>query len=113
MVSRVHAGDGRLLAEFSAERRVFVPIESVPDLVKRAFISAEDKNFYWHPGIDPVGILRAIVVNIRNIGQGRRPVGASTITQQVAQNFLLSKEVSIERKRPWSPFLSAPRSSTS
>lgn len=98
VVSRVHAGDGRLLAEFSAERRIFVPIESVPDLVRQAFISAEDKHFYTHPGIDPFGIARAIISNIRNIGSGRRPIGASTITQQVAQNFLLTNEVSLARK---------------
>ncbi len=99
VVSRVHAGDGRLLAEFSAERRIFIPIESVPELVKQAFISAEDKRFYTHLGIDPQGILRAIVTNIKNIGQGRRPVGASTITQQVAQNFLLdNKDITIARK---------------
>lgn len=99
VVSRVHAGDGRLLAEFSAERRIFIPIESVPELIKQAFISAEDKRFYSHFGIDPRGIMRAIVTNIRNIGKGRRPVGASTITQQVAQNFLLdNKDITFARK---------------
>ena len=74
------------------------PIQAVPDLIKAAFLSAEDKNFYEHDGIDIPGIIRAAVVNLRNRGSGKRPVGASTITQQVAKNFLLSNEVSYERK---------------
>ncbi len=98
ITTRVHAGDGRLLAEYAVERRVFVPIEEVPGRVIHAFIAAEDKNFYRHFGIDPVGILRAVITNVRNLQRGRRLVGASTITQQVAQNFLLSKDVSLERK---------------
>ncbi len=98
ITTRVHAGDGSLLAEFAVQQRVFVPIETVPDIVRNAFLAAEDQNFYDHPGIDPVGIARAMVTNIKNIGTGRRPEGASTITQQVAQNFLLTKDVSIERK---------------
>ncbi|MDX1711151.1 MAG: penicillin-binding protein 1A [Rhodovibrionaceae bacterium] len=97
-VTRVHAGDGRLLAEYAIEKRVFVPIESIPGRVIDAFLSAEDKTFYDHPGVDFTGIARAAVTNLKNLGQDRRPVGASTITQQVAKNFLLSNEVSIERK---------------
>lgn len=98
VTTRVHAGDGSLLAEYAVQRRVFVPVSTMPELVKNAFLSAEDKNFYSHPGVDVVGVMRAAISNIRNIGTGRRPEGASTITQQVAQNFLLSKDVSIERK---------------
>ncbi|GAB4224576.1 MAG: penicillin-binding protein 1A [Kiloniellaceae bacterium] len=97
-VTRVHAGDGRLLAEYATEKRVFVPITAIPRRVVNAFLSAEDKNFYDHPGIDFVSVLRAIVTNIANLGSNRRPVGASTITQQVAKNFLLTNEVSYERK---------------
>lgn len=98
IVTRLYAGDGRLMAEFAQEKRVFMPIESVPDLVKQAFISAEDKKFYTHPGVDFVAIMRAVLLNVKNIGTGRRPIGASTITQQVAKNFLLTNEVSYERK---------------
>ncbi|MBU0725993.1 MAG: penicillin-binding protein 1A [Alphaproteobacteria bacterium] len=97
-VTRVHAGDGRLLAEYATERRVFVPIDAMPKRVINAFLSAEDKNFYTHPGIDIQGIARAAIQNIAAIGSNRRPVGASTITQQVAKNFLLTNEVSIDRK---------------
>lgn len=97
IVTRAYAVDGRLLAEFAAEKRVYVPIANVPPRVIDAFLSAEDKNFYTHPGVDFMGIARAMVTNIRNFGS-RRPVGASTITQQVAKNFLLTNEVSIERK---------------
>jgi len=98
VTTRVHAGDGSLLAEYAVERRVFVPVSVMPRRVINAFLSAEDKNFYRHPGIDMVGVARAVVTNLRNYGKGRRPVGASTITQQVAQNFLLTKDVSITRK---------------
>ena len=97
-VTRVHAGDGRLLAEFSLEKRVYVPIQAIPQRVINAFLAAEDKNFYSHPGVDFRSVLRAVVTNIINIGRGRRPVGASTITQQVAKTFLLTNEVSVERK---------------
>ncbi len=97
-VTRVHAGDGRLLAEFSLEKRVYVPIQAIPPRVVAAFLAAEDKNFYNHPGVDFRSVARAVVTNIINIGRGRRPVGASTITQQVAKNFLLTNEVSVERK---------------
>jgi len=98
VMTRVHAGDGRLLAEYAIEKRVFVPIRAMPKLVVRAMLSAEDKNFYIHPGIDFLGVVRATVINIKNIGKSKRPVGASTITQQVAKNFLLTNEVSWERK---------------
>ncbi len=97
-VTRVHAGDGRLLAEYAREKRVFVPVSAIPARVKNAFVAAEDKNFYRHFGIDPLGIVRAAIDNLRRLRENRRPVGASTITQQVAKNFLLSNEVSIERK---------------
>jgi penicillin-binding protein 1A len=97
-VTRVHAGDGRLLAEYATERRVFVPVSAMPPLVINAFLAAEDKGFYSHPGIDAIAIVRATVTNIMLAGTGRRPIGASTITQQVAKNFLLSNEVSLERK---------------
>jgi len=97
-VTRIHAGDGSLLAEYAQENRVFVPIEAMPERLIQAFLAAEDKNFYTHVGLDPMGILRAVLTNIRYIGQNRRPVGASTITQQVAKNFLLSNEVSYIRK---------------
>jgi len=97
-VTRVHAGDGRLLVEYATENRAYVPIRAMPLRVVNAFISAEDKNFYSHPGVDFVSVARAIVTNLANLGRDRRPVGASTITQQVAKNFLLTNEVSIERK---------------
>ena len=98
IVTRVHAGDGRLLAEFAIENRVFVPIDQIPPLVRNAFIAAEDQNFYSHPGIDFTGIVRAAVAYLKNYGSGERPQGASTITQQVAKNFFLTNEVSIDRK---------------
>jgi penicillin-binding protein 1A len=98
VVTRVYAGDGRLMAEFAQEKRVFVPIESVPPLVKQAFIAAEDKNFYKHDGVDYLAILRAAISNVKKMGSGKRPEGASTITQQVAKNFLLTNEVSYKRK---------------
>ena len=97
-VTRVHAGDGRLLAEYATQKRVFVPIEAMPQRVIDAFLSAEDKSFYQHSGLDFKGLARAVVTNIGNLGSDRRLVGASTITQQVAKNFLLTNEVSYERK---------------
>ncbi|MEM9332365.1 MAG: penicillin-binding protein 1A [Pseudomonadota bacterium] len=98
VTTRIHAADGSLMAEYARERRLYLPIQAVPQTIKAAFLSAEDKNFYKHPGIDPAGIARAVVTNFQNYGSGRRAVGASTITQQVAKNFLLSNERSIERK---------------
>ena len=98
VITRVHAGDGRLLAEYAEQKRVFVPFGAIPKLVVNAFLSAEDKNFYYHPGIDPMGIIRAILINIKSFISGRKLVGASTITQQVAKNFLLSADVTLDRK---------------
>jgi penicillin-binding protein 1A len=98
IMTRVHAGDGRLLAEYATERRIFVPIQAIPKPVINAFLSAEDKNFYNHHGVDPASILRAAITDVSRFRANRRPVGASTITQQVAKNMLLSNEVSIERK---------------
>ncbi|MCH7796556.1 MAG: transglycosylase domain-containing protein, partial [Proteobacteria bacterium] len=97
-VTRLHAGDGRLLVEYATEKRVYVPVQAIPRRVVNAFLSAEDKNFYSHPGVDFISVARAIVTNIVNLGRDRRPVGASTITQQVAKNFLLTNEVSMTRK---------------
>src|SRR5579862_1668064 len=98
IMTRVQAGDGRLLAEYAAERRIFVPIAAIPKRVSRAFVAAEDKNFYSHHGIDPVSILRAALTDIGRWHSSRRPIGASTITQQVAKNMLLSNELTIARK---------------
>ena len=98
LATRVYAGDGRLLAEYATEKRAFVPIDLMPEPLIRAFVSAEDKNFFTHPGIDVLGIARAALTNLTNLGTDRRPVGASTITQQVAKNFLLTNEVSLQRK---------------
>ena len=98
VMSRVHAGDGELVAEYASERRLFLPSQAIPQLLKNAFLSAEDKNFYEHSGLDPEGIVRAAIITVQNKLAGRRPQGASTITQQVAKNFLLTNEQSIERK---------------
>ena len=96
--SKVYSGEGELVADFSQEKRVFVPYSSIPKNVINAFLSAEDKNFFSHPGVDAKGVLRAVVNNISNIISSKRLEGASTITQQVAKNFLLTNEVSINRK---------------
>ena len=96
--SRVYSENNKLIAEYAIEKRLFIPFESIPDKVVNSFLSAEDKNFFSHPGIDAKGILRAIIKNIKNISQNKRLEGASTITQQVAKNFLLTNEVSIKRK---------------
>ena len=96
--SRVYSTDSKLIAEYAIEKRLFIPYESIPDKVIDAFLSAEDKNFFNHPGIDAKGILRAVLKNIKNISQNKRLEGASTITQQVAKNFLLTNEVSMKRK---------------
>ncbi|MFN7710711.1 MAG: penicillin-binding protein 1A [Holosporales bacterium] len=101
MVTRLYAGDGTIFAEFAKEKRVFVPIDAVPRRVIDAFLAAEDKNFYEHPGIDVTSIISAAIANIGRLGLAKRPIGASTITQQVAKNFLLSdisNQVSLERK---------------
>ena len=96
--SKVYSGNGTLVADFSREKRIFVPYESIPKNVINSFLSAEDKNFFSHPGVDAKGVLRAVVNNISNIKNSKRLEGASTITQQVAKNFLLNNEVSINRK---------------
>jgi penicillin-binding protein 1A len=100
ITTRVYANDGSLIAEYARERRLFVPIESIPRRVIDAFLSAEDKDFYSHPGVDLNGVMRAAYSNFQNYMSkgGKRPEGASTITQQVAKNFLLTSEVSLERK---------------
>ena len=97
VMTRIHAHDGSLMAEFARERRIFVPINVIPKLVIAAFLSAEDKRFYEHGGLDFTGILRAVLNNLQNYGK-KRPEGASTITQQVAKNFLLSSEQKLDRK---------------
>ncbi len=96
--SKLYSGSGQLVAEFSSEKRIFVPYKSIPDTIINSFLSAEDKNFFSHPGVDAKGVLRASIKNISNIIKSERLEGASTITQQVAKNFLLSNEVSINRK---------------
>jgi len=96
--SRVHSGQGQLIAEYALQKRFFIPYESIPKNVIYSFLSAEDKNFFSHPGVDAKSITRAIVKNTKNIFSNKRLEGASTITQQVAKNFLLTNEVSIKRK---------------
>ena len=96
--SRVYSENSKLIAEYALEKRLFIPFESIPEKVVNSFLSAEDKNFFSHPGIDAKGILRAVIKNIKNISQNKRLEGASTITQQVAKNFLLTNEVSLKRK---------------
>ncbi len=96
--SKVYSGDGDLIQDFSSEKRIFIPYNSIPPKVINAFLSAEDKNFFDHPGVDAKGVLRALIKNFSNIVNSRRLEGASTITQQVAKNFLLSNEVSLNRK---------------
>ena len=96
--SKVYSGDGELVNDFSSEKRIFVPYKSISEKVINSFLSAEDKNFYSHPGVDAKGVLRAIINNISNVIASRRLEGASTITQQVAKNFLLTNEVSLNRK---------------
>ncbi|HVV32080.1 MAG TPA: transglycosylase domain-containing protein, partial [Vitreimonas sp.] len=98
VTSRVHAGDGALVAEFAREQRVFVPIEQIPDNVKNAFISAEDQHFFEHSGVDYQGLTRAMLTNVLNVLRGRRLEGASTITQQVAGNMLTGRERNVYRK---------------
>ena len=96
--SKVYSGNGTLVANFSREKRIFVPYETIPKNVINSFLSAEDKNFFNHPGVDAKGVIRAIIKNISNIMNSKRLEGASTITQQVAKNFLLTNEVSFNRK---------------
>ncbi len=96
--SKIYSGGGELIQDFSSEKRIFIPYNSIPKIVISSFLSAEDKNFFEHPGIDAKGVLRAIIKNISNIINSKRLEGASTITQQVAKNFLLTNEVSLRRK---------------
>ena len=98
VMTRVHATDGQLLGEYAKERRLYLPIQAIPKLVVNAFLAAEDKNFYEHGGLDYTGMARAGLLYLQNLGSNRRPQGASTITQQVAKNFLLTNEVSFDRK---------------
>ena len=98
VMTRVHAADGSLLAEYAKERRLYLPIQAIPKRVINSFLAAEDKNFYEHGGIDFTGMARAALLYAQNYGSNRRPQGASTITQQVAKNFLLTNEVSFTRK---------------
>ncbi len=98
LMTRVFGSDGRLIADFATERRIFVPYSAIPTLVQQAFVAAEDRNFWTDPGIDPLAILRAAAFDVMHLGQGRRPIGASTITQQVAKNMLLDDRVSLSRK---------------
>ena len=97
-VTRLYAADGRILEEYAKEKRLFVPINAIPDRLVNAFIAAEDQNFYTHLGVDPISIARATVQNITNIGKNKPLVGGSTITQQVVKNFLLTNEKSLDRK---------------
>ena len=96
--SKVYSGDGELVNDFSTEKRIFVPYNAISEKIINSFLSAEDKNFYSHPGVDAKGVLRAIINNVSNIMSSKRLEGASTITQQVAKNFLLTNEVSLNRK---------------
>ena len=96
--SKVYSGEGELVSDFSTEKRIFIPYKAIPNKVINSFLSAEDKNFFTHPGVDAKGVLRAVINNISNIIASRRLEGASTITQQVAKNFLLTNEVSLNRK---------------
>src|SRR6201994_1564071 len=98
VTTRVYAGNGTVLGEYARESRIFVPSSFIPKLVAQAFTSAEDRNFYNHPGIDPSGIVRAAVKDVGLVLEGHRPQGASTITQQVAKNFLLNSDVKFSRK---------------
>ena len=98
VLSRVYTDNGDLVGEFSIEKRLFIPYEAVPEKVINSFLSAEDKNFFKHPGVDAKGVTRAVIKNVKNILSNKRLEGASTITQQVAKNFLLTNEVSLKRK---------------
>ncbi|WP_426956201.1 penicillin-binding protein 1A [Muricoccus radiodurans] len=97
-MSRIYAADSRLMAEMALERRVFVPIGAIPRRLQQAFVSAEDQRFWDHHGVDPIGILRAAITNLEQLGSGRRAGGASTITQQVAKNMLVGADRTLMRK---------------
>ena len=96
--SKVYSGNGELVNDFSTEKRIFVPYKAIPTIVINSFLSAEDKNFFSHPGVDAKGVIRAVINNISNLISSKRLEGASTITQQLAKNFLLTNEVSLNRK---------------
>ena len=96
--SKLYAGNGELVIDFSSEKRIFIPFNSIPKKVIQSFLAAEDKNFFKHPGVDAKGVLRAVYNNFFNIISSKRLEGASTITQQVAKNFLLTNEISLDRK---------------
>ena len=96
--TKVYDKEGSIVADFAIQKRTFIAIDDIPQFVINAFLSAEDKNFFQHPGIDARGITRAFFKNLKNIITGQRLEGASTITQQVAKNFLLSSDVSFSRK---------------
>lgn len=98
VMTRMYASDGTLLGEYSKENRLFVPYQEVPPQLINALVSAEDKSYWSHPGIDVRGIMRAAIMNVSRIFEGKRLVGGSTITQQVARNFLLTQNVRLERK---------------
>ena len=99
VMSRIYSGDERLIAELAKERRIFVPFTAIPDVVKQAFVSAEDQNFWTHKGVDPGAVVRAAFTDLMQMGRNRRPIGASTITQQVARNMLLgTNERTLSRK---------------
>ena len=98
VLSRVYTDNGELVAEYALEKRLFIPYDSIPKKVIDSFLSAEDKNFFQHPGVDAKGVTRAVIKNVKNILSNKRLEGASTITQQVAKNFLLTNEVSLKRK---------------
>jgi penicillin-binding protein 1A len=98
VMSRIYAGNGQLIAELASERRIYVPYSAIPDKLQAAFLAAEDQNFWTNPGIDPLAIIRAGVWDLMHIDSGRRPLGASTITQQVAKNMLLGARMDLHRK---------------
>ena len=98
VLSRVYSNEGQLIAEYASQKRIFIPFDAVPKKVINSFISAEDKNFFQHPGVDAKSITRAVIKNVKNLMENKRLEGASTITQQVAKNFLLTNEVSLKRK---------------
>src|SRR5579864_4946300 len=96
--TRVYAGDGSFIAEYASEHRILMPLEDIPPMVVHAFLAAEDRDFYSHNGVNPMSILRAALADIVRYGRGQRPLGASTITQQLVRHFLLTNEVSVSRK---------------
>ncbi|MEI2297191.1 penicillin-binding protein 1A [Ensifer sp. MJa1] len=98
VTTRLYANDGMMVGELARERRLFLPIAAIPARIRQAFLSAEDKNFYTHPGIDVTSIGTALLSNFASYGSGRRMIGGSTITQQIAKNFLLTSDRTVERK---------------